>query len=233
MKCISRFGFVSVAALITVAGSLAFAQNTKDKKPGTPPSGTAGQQPPLPPGWTSADMQACMAAGTPGPMHDYLSQSAGTWSGKTTMWMAPGVEPTKSDCTSTISTIMDGRFTKCELAGDMGMGPFNGLGLYGYDNVTQKFQANWIDNCATTMMNGTGERSSDGKTMTWKYNYTCPVTKKPTTMREVEHITGKDGKTMEMYGVDPKSGKEFKMMEVVFTRTSPAGRTAGASDDNN
>jgi hypothetical protein len=43
---------------------------------------------------------------------------------------------------------MDGRFIKLEMEGDMpGMGPFHGFGLYGYDNVSQKYQATWIDNC--------------------------------------------------------------------------------------
>ena len=27
-------------------------------------------------------------------------------------------------------------------------------------------------------MNGTGELSDDGKTMTWKYTFNCPITKK-------------------------------------------------------
>ncbi len=107
-----------------------------------------------------------------------------------------------------------------------GMGPFNGFGLYGFDNVSQKFQGVWIDNMGTGMMTGTGELSSDGKTLTWTYNYTCPMLKKPTTMREVDRITGKDTRTMEMFGTDPVTGKEYRMMEVLLTRK--AGSTAAA-----
>ena len=44
----------------------------------------------LPPGWTAEDMQAMMAAGTPGKMHEHLAKDVGMWQGKTTMWMAPG-----------------------------------------------------------------------------------------------------------------------------------------------
>ena len=35
----------------------------------------------LPPGWTEQDVQAMVAAGTPGKMHELLAQSVGTWSG--------------------------------------------------------------------------------------------------------------------------------------------------------
>jgi hypothetical protein len=37
-------------------------------------------------------------------------------------------------------------------------------------------------------------------------------------MREVETVTGPNSKTLEMFGTDPKSGKEFKMMRIELTR---------------
>ena len=235
----SCFAIVGIAAVITAAGSIAFAQAQqppKDSKPAAPKANPAapkanpaatGQQPQLPPGWTEVDMQACSLAGTPGEMHAHLAKSIGVWSGKTTMWMAPGVEPMHSECTSAITALMDGRFTKCEMTGDMGMGPFKGFGIYGFDNVSQTFQSTWIDNCGTGMMTGTGELSADGKTITWKYSYNCPVTKKPTVLREIERNTGKDTKSFEMYGIDPKSGKEYKMMEATLTRTSGGPQATG------
>ena len=73
----------------------------------------------LPPGWTAEDMQAIMAAGTPGKMHQHLAQDAGKWRGKTTMWMFAGAEPTTSQCSFTILPMMDGRFFKIEMAGEM------------------------------------------------------------------------------------------------------------------
>jgi hypothetical protein len=206
---------------LAIAASVALAQNPQDKKPTAPAQPPAGHDmPQLPPGWTEADMQACMEAATPGEMHAFLAESIGTWTGKSKMWMAPGVPPMESECTSKITALLDGRFTKCEIEGEMpGMGPFHGFGIYGYDNVGKKFQSTWIDNCGTGMMQGTGELSSDEQTLTWKFTYNCPITKKPTTMREIERNTGKNTKTLEMHGIDPKSGKEFKMMEIAFTRS--------------
>jgi hypothetical protein len=238
----SRFALVGIAAVITASASLAFAQATKDPKPAPPkstppakdPSGGAAGDHQLPPGMTEEDMKACIEAGTPGPQHEHLAKGVGVWQGKTKMWMTPEMtEPQTSECTSTITAMMDGRFTKCEIEGDMpGMGPFNGFGLYGFDNVSKKYQSTWIDNCGTGMMNGTGELSSDGRTLTWVFNYNCPITKKPTTMREVERYTGKDTMTLEMYGVDPKSGKEFKMMEIAFTRKPGGAARATPTHDH-
>ncbi|MDZ4658564.1 MAG: DUF1579 domain-containing protein [Bythopirellula sp.] len=173
----------------------------------------------LPNGWTAEDMQAMMSAATPGEMHKHLAGDVGTWTCKTQMWMMPGGEPVSSGGTSKVTPLLDGRFIMCEMKGEMpGMGPFNGLGIYGFDNVSQKFVANWLDNMGTGIMNGTGELSADGKTLTWEFTGNCPITKKPMVMREVETVTGPNTKTLEMFGPDPKTGKEFKMMEIQLTR---------------
>ena len=46
---------------------------------------------------------------------------------------------------------------------------------------------------------------------------------------QIERITGKDTRVMEMYGTDPKSGKEFKMMEIALTRKSGAAPVSRAN----
>jgi hypothetical protein len=213
----SRTHIVIVALLVAVAG-LAIAQQSRDPKPAA--AQPQAQQMQLPPGWTEADMQACMAACTPGKMHEQLAKGVGVWKGTNTMWMYPGAEPVKTPCTSTVTSFMDGRFVKIEMAGEMpGMGPFNGFGINGYDNVAQKFVSTWLDNCGTGILSGTGELSPDGKTMTWSYSYTCPVTKKPTAMRQVETTTGPNTMTLDVYTTDPKAGKEYKMISIDFTKS--------------
>lgn len=203
--------FVAITFGALVA-SLAIAK-AKDSKSGNPPEMK------LPPGWTADDMKACMLAGTPGKMQELLTKDAGEWQGKTTMWMGPGGEPVTSECTSSVDPIMDGRFTKVEMKGDMpGMGPYHGGGVYGYDNVSKKFVSSWIDNHSTGIMQGDGELSDDGKTITWKYTFNCPVTKKPAVMKEVDTTTGPNTKTLEMFGADPKTGKHYKMMHIELTR---------------
>lgn len=206
-----------VACLLAGIVSFAVAESTTSSQ-------TAGKpEMQLPPGWTVEDMQAVMAAGTPGKMHQHLAQDVGKWQGKTTMWMFAGAEPTTGQCSFTILPLMDGRFFKTEMSGEMpGMGPFNGLGITGFDNVTQQFVSTWIDNQGTGIANGTGQLSDDGKTMTWDFTYNCPVTKKPTVLRQVETTIGPDSKVFEMFGRNPKTGDEFKMMRIEYTRQQSA-----------
>lgn len=173
----------------------------------------------LPPGWTEEDMKACMMAGTPGEQHKALAWHAGNWEGKNTMWMMPDSDPVTVDTKSTVTSIMDGRYLKIEMQGEMpGMGPYAGFGLLGFDNLSGKYVANWIDNHSTTIMNGTGSMSPDGKVLTIEYGYTCPVTKKPATMREVQTVTGPNTKTFEMFTAEPKSGKVYRVMKVEWTK---------------
>jgi len=208
-------GLFSVCCVALMIGSLALAQEKKDpaKKDAAPPEFK------LPPGWTEADMQKCILAGTPGKMQEFLAQGKGEWSGKNKMWMYPGAEPMSSDMTSTCTSLMDGRYSRVEVKGDMpGAGPFHGIGVYGYDNVSKKFVSSWIDNHSTGIMQGTGELSKDQKVLTWTCTHSCPVTEKPTVMKQVETFAGDNERKMEFWGIEPKSGKEFKMMEIVMTR---------------
>jgi len=212
-KCLFVVGLLAAFGAGTLLVAVAIADSAAD----SPPAGQGEMQ--LPPGWTAEDMQAMMAAGTPGKMQEYLAGDAGTWRGKTTMTMYPGAEPATSECTSTVTPIMDGRYVKVEMAGEMpGMGAFTGFGIAGFDNVSQKFVSTWIDNQSTGIGYGTGELSPDGKTLTWEFNFNCPITKKPTVMREVDTVTGPNSKTLEMFGPDPKTGKEFQMMTIELTK---------------
>lgn len=215
--CCKRFVAPALFAVLgfgAVAGTFALAESKKAE-----PAAAGQPAMKLPPGWTEEDMKTCMVAGTPGKNHGLLAKDAGVWVGKNTMWMAPDTEGMNAASTTTVTPIMDGRFVKIEVASEMpGMGPYTGLGVNGFDNVTGKFVGTWIDNHGTGIMTSTGEQSADGKTMTWTYNYTCPLTKKPAVMRQVETTSGPTAKVMEMFGADPKSGKEFKMMRVEMTK---------------
>jgi len=212
MSAKSRFAAASVTAigLAAIAGAITFAE---DKNPGGKPEVK------LPPGVTAADMEACMQAATPGKMHQRLASDAGTWQGKNTMWMSEESEPMASQSTTKITAILGGRFIQQEMAGEMpGMGPYNGLAITGFDNVSQKFVSTWLDNFGTGLANGVGELSPDGKVLTWKYTYNCPIQKKPVVMRQIETTTGPDTKTVELFTANPKTGKEFKMMRIELSR---------------
>jgi hypothetical protein len=214
MNCKPLFALAVCFCLVGCADNAPSEPNSK-KAVG---AGTPGEMK-LPPGWTEADMQACMMAGQPGKQHERLAKDVGTWHGKNTMWMGPGGEAQTTESTTVVTSIMNGHYTKGDVKGEMpGMGPFEGCGVYGFDNVSQKFVSTWIDSQNTGIMYGTGDMSADGKTITWKYTYNCPILKKPVVMREIDRWNGPNSKTLEMWGPDPKSGKEYKMMQMELTR---------------
>jgi hypothetical protein len=202
--------------LAVVLGSIAFAEPAKDAKPAD------SAKPQLPPGMTEDDLKAYMEASTPGKMHKMLAGGAGEWTAKCTSWMAPDTDPVTSDGSAKGTAIMGGRFLQLEFKSEMMGEAFTGLGLYGYDNVAKKFASTWIDSMGTAMLQGTGDLSEDGKVLTWKYSYNCPIAKKLVTMREVETFTSANSRKLEMFGPDPKSGKEYKMMVIELTRKGDA-----------
>lgn len=211
---------VAAVALVIAGGALGTAQDATDKKPATPPPADPAQ-PGLPPGWTPEDMQAFIAASTPGKSHEHLNKYVGAWTGKSQMWMGPDSEPIPGEFTQTAKSVMGGRYVQYGMRGEVpGMGMFVGEGVMGYDNVGAKYVASWFDNQSTGIMHGIGELSKDGKTLSWTYNYQCPIRKKPATVRQTE--TFADDKTMilEAFVTDPKSGKEYKCMRVEFVKKS-------------
>jgi len=212
-----RIWMVVVVVATFGAAALFSAVASADSTTDAPAAGAA--EAPLPPGWTQEDMQTMIAAGTPGEMHKLLADGIGTWRCETTMWLTPDSEPISSQGVTKVTPLMDGRYIQVEMEGEMpGMGPYRGRGVYGYDNVSQKFTAVWIDNCSTGMLIGTGELSDDGKTITWTYTGNCPLKKGPITMRDVETTTGPNTKTLESFGPDRKTGEEYQVMRIELTR---------------
>ena len=78
--------------------------------------------------------------------------------------------------------------------------------------------ATWIDNQSTGIMHGEGKLSDDGKVMTWHFTFNCPLTGEPAKLRQVETTISPTRKTLVMYGPEPKSGKEYRMMSIELTK---------------
>jgi len=222
MNATSRFCTLGSAILAVAAGAYALGTTANPGNALSQDTQPPGEQPmDLPDGWTMEDMMVFVEAGTPGPMHQWLAEGAGRWSAETTMWMTPDADPITSKGNSVTTPMMGGRFVKVEMSGEMpGMGPYNGFGLYGYNNATKQFESIWIDNHSTGIMRGTGKLSDDKKTLRWEYNYYCPLREEMCKLREVERIIGPNTRTLEMHGSDAKTGEEFKMMEIKLTRAA-------------
>jgi len=162
------------------------------------------------------DMKAMMAAASPGATHKMLAKSAGTWSATVTMWMQPGAPPTSSTATATNVMIMGGRYLRSTNKGTFMKMPFEGIGITGYDNVKKQFVNSWIDNMGTGIMTMSGTYDEASKTITYTGSMADPMTGKDTPFKEVWTFTDDNHQVMEMFY--PMEGKDFKAMEIKYTR---------------
>lgn len=172
--------------------------------------------------WVPVDsataQKAWMEYGMPGEPHKVLAESSGDWEGEISTWMGEGQAPMVTKGTMSSKMIMDGRYQLSNFTGDfMGM-PFQGMSMMGYDNHKKMFMSTWIDNMGTGMMKMEGPWDESSKSMTLTGTMVDPTREKECDMKEIYRILDKDNHVMEMYGPDPQTGKQFKSMEIRFTR---------------
>ena len=156
---------------------------------------------------------------TPSDVHKMMSSWSGTWTGDVTMWHEPGMPPEKSKSTSQNKMVMGGRYQVSNHTGNMMGMPFEGMSTLAYDNAKKVFINTWIDNMGSGMMVMEGPWDEASKTLTLKGKGVDPTTAngKEIEMRETFKIIDDNTQMMEMFAPGP-DGKEFKMMEIKYTR---------------
>lgn len=167
---------------------------------------------------SATEMKAWMEYATPGEAHKLLAKADGTWSGQTTMWMGIGAPPATSTGTMVNKMLLGGRYQTSSFTGSMMGMPFEGIGTTGFDNAEKKFISTWIDNMGTGIMKMEGTWDSVTKTIVYTGKCKNPANGKEYSMREVYTFIDDNNQTMEMYGPDAKTGKEYKSMEIKLTR---------------
>ncbi len=167
-------------------------------------------------GTDEAQMQAMQAAMAVGEHQKHLAVLEGTWAARVSMWMAPGGEPMVSEGNAHFKMLMGGRYLQQTFKGEFNGMPFEGMGLVAYDNVRKEYVSTWMDNMGTgiAIERGTCE---GGKVFRSSGEYSDPVAG-PVTMRSVHRIESPDRTVLEMFVQGP-DGKEFRTMEIIYTRT--------------
>jgi hypothetical protein len=164
-------------------------------------------------------MQAWTKFATPGENHKFLDAFAGKWSHTLKWWTTPGTPAQESKGINENQWIMGGRYLQQNVKG-MAMGqPFEGMGIIGYDNVRGEYVSIWIDNMGTGFMTGVGQYDAAAKMMNEKGTYTDPIARKDQPYRGVWKSLDENHSSYEMY-MNGKDGKEFKFMEIFYTRVS-------------
>lgn len=207
----TRRWLTMTAGICSVALLSGFAQPDVTK-PAQPADPTAAGQPS-----EQEMMEMWMKSATPGDAHKVLSAFEGTWKAVVTMWMAPGAPPSVSEGTMTSRWVLGGRWLRQDYSGVWMDMPFEGLGYFGHDNIKKEYVGTWTDTMGTGMMFSTGKYDPATKAFTMYGEFAEP-TGKTVKARDVIRIVSKDKHTMEMFVPGP-DGKEFKTMEIVYTRT--------------
>lgn len=153
----------------------------------------------------------------PGPEHKLLDRMAGDWETLTRYWPSPGAEMVESKGTSHRKWILGGRFLMEELDGGNLVLPFQGMGLFGYDAFEQKHTSAWVDTMNTSILTNLGvfDRTNDIVSFTGLYKDPWSGTKKKE--RGATRFLSKDKHVLEIHVTEP-DGKEFKMLEITYTR---------------
>jgi uncharacterized protein DUF1579 len=179
------------------------------------PATARAQQPEMTPE-QKAEMEAYAKAGTPGAQHKALAATVGSYDVKSKSWQAPGGPASEGTGTATRTMALDGRVLVEQFNGSMMGMAFTGHGMQGYDNVTGKAWSTWNDSMSTGVMLSEGTCDDKG-TCTFTGTWNDPVTKKKLTSRMTSRWPSPTTEIFEMYG-PAKDGKEFKMMELTYTK---------------
>jgi len=164
-----------------------------------------------------AMMAKMMAYATPGANHQHLGAMVGTFECDTKFWTDPNAPAEKSTGVMVTTWMLGRRYLKQEYKGEAMGAPFEGFGMMGYDNSTEKFFSTWMDTFSTGMFLETGSCDASGKnfTLTGK-NYDPQLGKKRRTKTTLE-VVNNNKHIMRMYGKTP-DGKEFMNFEMIATK---------------
>lgn len=210
---------ICTASLILFAcnnDSTKTAETKGDSSSTTTPTDTSTAQKMDQPMDSAAMMKAWEAYMTPGDVHKMLAKADGVWTGDITMWMSPDAPPQKTVSTSVNKMILGGRYQESKHTGNMMGMPFEGMSTVGYDNATKKFVSTWIDNMGTGIMNMEGTWDDATKTISLKGKMVDPMSGKEKEVRETMKFIDDNNQYMEMF--DNAGGKEYKSMEIKYTR---------------
>ena len=203
----SRRFFGSLACLVVFGAAAAIAAPQADEKAKSAKA--------------AADEKAMMEAWTkymtPGEAHKKLATMAGTWDTSAKMWMQPGAPASESKGTSVNTMVLGGRYLEQRYEGTMMDQPFTGIGYSGYDNGTKKYVGTWMDSMGTGIMTTTGKEEGANK-MAFTGEMDDFMTGKKAHFKQTVTFVDNDHHTFEMWGPDPTTGKQYKVLEIHYTR---------------
>ena len=205
------FNYLVVVTLITMTSLTGYAAE-EALNPETPAAAKLGMDP--------AQMEKMKSLMAPTAAHKALEAFAGKWTYAGKFWMTPEAPAQEMTGSAENTMIFGGRFLKQEFEGPWMGETFQGLGYTGYDNIKHEYETTWLDSMGTGLMKVSGQFNAATKTLSQSGANSCPLTgEKARAGRSTWTVVDNDHNTYTSYLTDP-SGKEFKSMEINYTRAA-------------
>ena len=153
---------------------------------------------------------------TPGMEQQQLAKMNGDWVFTAKFWMDPNGQPQTSEGTAKCEMLLGGRYMQMTVAGKMMGMDFNGIGVTGFDNGKKIWVSSWIDNFGTGLMYMEGNYDDASKKIVYTGKSYDPMSGKDMNVKQTINTLDDKNVVMEFYNME--GGKEFKSMEVKYTK---------------
>lgn len=158
----------------------------------------------------------------PGRFHKLLARSVGTWTGEGTIQFSSDAAPVSAGTSVLVNSMSsDGLYQISEIKGKPGRGkPWTGLRITGYDSFKKVFTRAMIGDSPSiegVAMEGPWDEASQSFSMLFKK--ADATDGKEQKFKEVYTILDENTEILEIYTTDPQTKKEFRMLQVKWTRT--------------
>jgi hypothetical protein len=150
-----------------------------------------------------------------GPEHARLAAMCGTWDVEMTFWLQPGRPGLSTKGTSTIRSLLDGRFIEEKIEGTLNGAPFTTLAWTGFNTDTHQYEATRISSTNTARIAETGVYDEQARQFELKADY--PLAGDTWHQRTVVQVVSADSMIATSYlsfGKVP----EWKAVEIKYTR---------------
>lgn len=153
----------------------------------------------------------------PGEHHRLLEKMAGRWNMAVEYRMNSQMPAVESKGTCQRKWILGKRFLLEEFDGGSLALPFQGLAIYGYDAFERKYTSVWVDTMSTAITTNLGICQDSCKRIVFTGQHGDPWTGVKRPSRGVTRLVNDNQHVLELYEPD-SDGKEFKILEIVYTR---------------
>ncbi len=164
-------------------------------------------------------MDAWMKFAAPREQHQEMMTQAGKWNTKLKTWMeGPEAPPTEATGVATMKATLGGRWLMEKHVSEMMGMPFEGFGVFGYDNYNEQYVGVWVDNMSTAMYLAHGTANEAGDVITMEGLMDEPMTgERDKVFRWVIRLLSEDKHIMEIHDLTlPESNT--RVMEITYER---------------